>query len=115
MRKIIGLMAVAIMLSSCGSDEVAIKKEEYGSAWPFPGYDSLKLKCVNKSFEGYRRKLVLVDLGGEVFGLNGTAHGAGKYPDARSKMARHPQYDTYILGATDTLIKRGKSLCKGGD
>lgn len=106
-----------ILLASCSNDTenqeiwFDISESQYENAWPFPEYSTAKLSCQVETFGGVDRPLVLVQLGSTTYGLNGAAMGVGNYPDARTQMAKHPEYGTYELGATSTLIEQAQNNC----
>lgn len=98
-------------VAACASPEsagVRVAASDFGEEWPFPNFDQAQIQCETKG----PRLLVTIKLGETWYGLNGAAMGVGGYPDARNKMARHPEWDTYELGATDDLIDRGLALCR---
>ena len=105
------------ILSCAGSDgaqtpELVVGVDSYGEDWPFPGHSDARLSCKKVSYSGITRPLVIINLGGSWYGLNGAAMGVGGYPDARELMARHSEFGTYELGATNELIEKALELCE---
>ena len=116
MKMILGAAIAALTLTACDSDPPAaeeVESSEYGADWPFPAFPEAQLRCETKSFGGVERPLVTIQLGEKIYGLNGAAMGVGGFPDSRTRMARHPEWGSYELGATSDLIKRGLELCSG--
>ncbi|MBF0269447.1 MAG: hypothetical protein HQL44_12735 [Alphaproteobacteria bacterium] len=111
MRYLVLVVFLFFFVTACGDSALTVGKQEYGDEWPFVNFDNGRLSCKKKSFGGTVRPLVLIELGGTVYGLNGVAMGVGGFPDAKSQMARHPQFEHIILGATDKLIQRGLKMC----
>lgn len=85
---------------------------DYGAGWPFPGYGQGTLRCERRTVSGVTRSLVTVELGGKVYGLNGAAIGWGGYDDSRRLMAKHPEWGTYEVGASDTMIADALAGCR---
>lgn len=95
---------------------VTVREAQYGDEWPFPNHNTALLTCLyavsdGGISQGTRQPHVIVRLNGQWYGLNGTAM-SGSYPDARGQMAKHPEWGTYILGASQQLIDRGLALCR---
>jgi hypothetical protein len=91
--------------------ERPLRAADYEADWPFPGYSQGMLRCERKTVSGVTRSLVTVELGGKVYGLNGAATGWGGYDDSRYLMAKHPEWGTYELGASDTMIADALVKC----
>ncbi len=91
--------------------ERPISAGDYGAEWPFPNYSGGTLRCERKTVSGVTRSLITIELGGRVYGLNGAATGWGGYDDSRRLMAKHPEWGTYELGASDTMITDALSRC----
>lgn len=107
-----GVILAAFAFGEAMSAPVAeVTRAQYGDRWPFPGAERATIRCERRTFGGVSRPLVTVVLGGRAYGLNGAAMGVGGYPDARTRMKRHPQWGTYELGATDEFIRMGLKLC----
>lgn len=104
-----------VFLASCSerkeSISIEIIKSDYGSSWPFTSHATAILSCEIRGFDGVDRPLITVRLGQVTYGLNGAAMGVGGYPDARTQMAKHPEYGTYELGATQDLINLAQKSC----
>nr|WP_321440529.1 hypothetical protein [uncultured Hyphomonas sp.] len=84
--------------------------KDYPDAWPWPAYESGRLRCYNRTFKNVRRPIVLIKLGGKTYGLNGTAIGAAGYRDSRELMGRD-QFGAYA-GNSALFIQMGLELCK---
>lgn len=110
--KALVVLALSAALSSPAfASPITLERENYGRQWPYPKYSSALLDCKVKSFGGTRRPLVIIKLGATWYGLNGAAMGVGGFPDSRSQMARHPEWGTYELGASDEFVEKGLEIC----
>lgn len=109
---LVAIGQLLLLCTACGDQGTEVTKAQYGDEWPFPGFDKAIIRCERRAFGSVQRPLVTVDLGGRTYGLNGAAHGVGGYPDARTKMARHPELGHYQLGAASEFIRMGLELCK---
>lgn len=88
----------------------SVSQDEYGSGWPFPAYQLGVLRCDLATMGAIKRPLVTIELAGQKYGLNGAAQDFG-FPDSRSQMAKHPEWGTYELGASDKMIADALAKC----
>lgn len=88
-----------------------ISATEYGADWPFPQFPNGILRCEHMSKDNVTRPLVSVELAYRVHGLNGPAIGWAGYSDARDLMAKHPEWGTVELGASDRMISEALANC----
>lgn len=88
-----------------------ISATEYGKDWPFPNFPNGMLRCEHMTKDDVTRRLVSVELAYRVHGLNGPAIGWAGYSDARDLMAKHPEWGTFELGASDRMISEALAHC----
>ena len=86
---------------------VVVTAVEFGGEWPYPEYQQGRISCKWEK----KRPMVLIELGGKVYGMNGAANGMGGYSDSRLLMARD-QWGAYDLGAFPKFIQTGLDLCE---
>ncbi|RXF67205.1 SHOCT domain-containing protein [Hansschlegelia zhihuaiae] len=77
----IGTVLLVLILLGSGGGQTVYKRDDYGSAWPYPSYDKATVRCEVKKFGSTDRPVATVELGGITYGLNGAARGIGAYPD----------------------------------
>jgi len=105
-----GRGAVARTEENSTKSPVELRAADYGDQWPYPGFENARLDC--KVLPGkIRRPLVIIELAGTWFGLNGAAMGVGGYPDSRQHITRDAEFGGYQLGATSDLIDMGLAIC----
>lgn len=88
-----------------------VQAADYGAEWPFPRYSEGTIRCERRTVSRVTRPLVTIEFGGKVYGLNGAAQGWAGYPDSRPLTARHPEWGTYELGASGTMIADALANC----
>lgn len=87
-----------------------------GEHWPFPRFAHGDLRCV--SVPGREsdpaKNMVLIDLGGQLYALNGPALSSGNYPDARQMIPRgsYGEYRGKIPTVLNDYISYGLTLCR---
>lgn len=72
-------ICASLLLLACDDkiESVTVKAETYGDRWPYPGFNSGVIRCMEP--DPYSRP-VLIKLGDIEYGMNGSAIG-GKDPD----------------------------------
>jgi hypothetical protein len=60
----------ALIIYGSFSGSTVYKRADYGTAWPYPNYDSATVRCKVSKFGTTDRPVVTVELGGVTYGLN---------------------------------------------
>ena len=67
---------VVVCLSACSSPEMLVTRDEAGEEWPFDGADTAIIRC-DRGNSHVGHNVVLIEVGGQQYGVNGTAQGEG--------------------------------------
>lgn len=85
--------------------------QDYPEDWPWPDYEQGRVSCSVRLFGGQvRRPVVLIELGGTQYALNGAALNLPEYPDSRELMGR-TELGAY-QGNSQTFIQIGLDICQ---
>lgn len=127
---VLSLVGFSVLLSMCGGGngqpEIArnglsdrshrVHQHFRGEDWPFPRFAYGDLRCATVAGRetdpaGF---MVLIDLGGQLYALNGTALGSGIYPDPRHMIPRGSfgEYRGKIPTVLNDYISHGLTLCR---
>lgn len=83
---------------------------DFPEDWPWPDYTEGRVHCSVRSFGGaVRRPVVLIELDGTRYALNGAALNLSQYPDSRELMGR-TEFGAY-QGNSGTFIQIGLDIC----
>lgn len=106
-----GLAVVTFYFAGRSDRTEDITNIEYGERWPWPTQPSATLHChLVMDQQGQTLPVVLVTMGGEVYGLSGLAIQTSGWPDSRQMMERD-ENGAYLGRARKDIIERGKKLC----
>lgn len=75
MRRVLAVLLLAVTLAGCGAGKSHIARTDYGAAWPFT-VESGDIEC-------WRPDMVVLQVGEDHYGLNGSARGSGTFKDGK--------------------------------
>lgn len=102
-------IAAVFCLSACSSPEVLVTRDEAGEEWPFHGVDTAIIRC-DRANSHVGHNVVLIEVEGTQYGLNGTAQGEG-YPPAQDRM-KPDEYGIILNTGPSDWIEKGIALCR---